>query len=85
MQQAIEMTDEQLFEFTKTEIDRYIDMGHFRNPTEARPYLLDGYQQGYKKAKKFYIGKYYEEKSKNDELVRQVAELQQKLKEKSLQ
>lgn len=31
-------------------MNEYIDMGHFRYPDEAKPYLLDGYMQGYRQA-----------------------------------
>ena len=41
------MTDKEIIEY----VDDYIDMGCFRNPKEARPYLLDGFQLGYNKAK----------------------------------
>lgn len=33
-------------------IDNYIDMGHFREPEKARPYLLDGFTHGYNFLKK---------------------------------
>lgn len=33
-------------------IDDYIDMGCFRNPKEAKPYLIDGFQLGFKEALK---------------------------------
>lgn len=29
-------------------IDDYIDMGLFRDPSIAKPYLMDGFQLGYK-------------------------------------
>ena len=42
--QLADVTDKEIEEY----IDRYIDMGCFRNPEIARPYLLDGFQLGCK-------------------------------------
>jgi hypothetical protein len=35
------------------EIDSYIDMGAFRDPKVARPYLIDGYRLGYGAGKQY--------------------------------
>jgi len=40
------MTKEQHDKLIKR-IDEYIDMGHFRRPDEARPYLIDGARIGF--------------------------------------
>ena len=42
--QLADVTDKEIEKY----IDRYIDMGCFRNPEIARPYLLDGFQLGCK-------------------------------------
>lgn len=42
----------EILKVARERIDNYVDMGHFRDPKEATPYLVDGFQLGYKHAEK---------------------------------
>ncbi len=46
------MTDIELLKLARSEISDYTDMGHFRNPLVAEPYLVEGFQLGYRHAEK---------------------------------
>jgi hypothetical protein len=43
------MNPTELCMLAKSEMDRYVDMGHFKNPEVAIGYLIDGFQLGYRK------------------------------------
>ena len=49
------MTKEEIEKY----IDNYIDMGNFRHPTLARPYLIDGFQLGLMEASKLPLNNEY--------------------------
>jgi hypothetical protein len=42
------LSEEEILKLAKKEMDDYIDMGCFQRPEDARPYLIDGFQLGYK-------------------------------------
>lgn len=46
------ITDIELLKIARERTASYVDMGHFRDPREATPYLIDGFQRGYRHAEK---------------------------------
>jgi hypothetical protein len=49
------MTDEKVIEIGKTQMTEYVDMGCFRNPEQALPFLREGFTLGFRNAERIYL------------------------------
>lgn len=52
MKDGKRLSEEELRALAIKEMDNYIDMGCFKFPDKARPYLIDGFELGYRAAER---------------------------------